>query len=241
MGHLNYWFKELKALQGVKQNAKFHKEDAYEHTLLVLDNAKTISNFGSVSDARNFMIAAICHDFGKAIVTKYDDKKGVYTAIDHENAGIPLAKDFVKRIFNDNDLSKYVVNMTKLHMKPHMLVANKNSKDKSYMKLFDEAMEPLDLYHFLHCDMVGRKHDTTEDFEQIFANADIACNILLDKYMIYKELMKQPEVTGADLIKLGIKPGPDFSEYLKFTHNLYLSFIPKEQTLRQLIGQYNLK
>ena len=58
----------------------------------------------------------------------------------------------------------------------------------------------------------------------------------LDKYC---ERMKEPEVTGKDLIALGIKPGPAFSDILKNSHKQHLSGQDKDKVLKGIETVYN--
>ena len=46
--------------------------------------------------------------------------------------------------------------------------------------------------------------------------------------------MQEPEVTGKDLISLGLKPGIQFSEYIKLGHKLHLSGLKKEDILKHI-------
>ena len=66
MDQLDHWFPELKALIGLEQNPVYHAEgDVWNHTMMVLDQAAKLRH----RDANPywFMLAALCHDFGKAV------------------------------------------------------------------------------------------------------------------------------------------------------------------------------
>ena len=44
--------------------------------------------------------------------------------------------------------------------------------------------------------------------------------------------MAKPGVTGKDLVELGFRPGPEFSEALGFAHKLQLAGVEKEEALK---------
>lgn len=48
--------------------------------------------------------------------------------------------------------------------------------------------------------------------------------------------MAKPGVTGKDLVELGFRPGPEFSEALGFAHKLQLAGVEKEEALCQTKG-----
>lgn len=109
MNQLSPWFIEVKDLIGINQSPTYHAEgDVFTHTMMVLDEAgkykdKTSNPFG-------FMLSALAHDFGKIVCTKEAD--GNYHAYGHEVLGLPLIKDFLKRLTNEDYLIKYVLNLS---------------------------------------------------------------------------------------------------------------------------------
>jgi tRNA nucleotidyltransferase (CCA-adding enzyme) len=69
MKQLDCWFPELKALCGIPQNPRFHAEgDVWTHTMMVVDQAAQYRN--EVQNPFAFMLAAVVHDFGKAVCTE---------------------------------------------------------------------------------------------------------------------------------------------------------------------------
>ena len=48
--------------------------------------------------------------------------------------------------------------------------------------------------------------------------------------------MAKPGVTCKDLVELGFRPGPEFSEALGFAHKLQLAGVEKEEALSQAKG-----
>ena len=225
MNQLDYWFKELKDLIGVNQNPKYHAEgDVWNHTMLVLDEGAKLKD--EAKEPYMFMLSCLVHDFGKSVSTKVIN--GIIRSIGHEYEGIQLTKNFIKRITNENKVLGYTTNMTKLHMKPLVLI-NASSSIKAFNKMFDESIEPHDLIYLSICDNLGRKKDgeyvPTKD-------------ILFKHFDIYLEYMSRPYVTGKDLIELGIEPNKNFKEALDFAHKLRLVGVNKEQTLKETISYY---
>lgn len=221
MNQLSVWFCEVERLIGVPQHTVYHKEgDVWTHTMLVLDEAAKRRNCSS--KPLYFMLSALVHDFGKITATEF--KKGNYHAYSHENEGLPLVKNFLQRITNEKELYSYVMNMTRLHMKPNTL-ARDNSSVKATNRMFDSAKSPEDLILLSECDTNGKiprnpYHETSK--------------FLKERLMIYREYMSRAYVTGKDLIQMGIKPGEKFSELLDYAHKLRLAGMRKEEVLYQI-------
>ena len=227
MNQISTWFKEIEDLIGVKQPKEHHPEgDVFNHTMLVLNQAAKLRQ--DAKDPLAFMLAAMCHDFGKAVTTKIDEN-GKVTSYKHELESVKITEAFLDRL-NKVNLKKEVLNLVKLHMKPNQMY--NIAKKKSMMKLWDEAICPEDLILLARADSLGR--DKIHDYDEIE-------KILRASLEDYKNLMKKPEITGKDLIALGLKPGQEFSEYIKFGHKLHLSGVPKEEVLRHISANINKK
>ena len=222
MGKLGYWFSELEELINIKQHSVHHKEgDVWTHTMMVLDEAAK-----KREDAQNplyFMISALVHDLGK--ITNTEVVKGEYHAYGHENAGVSIAEKFLHRITNENALISYVLNMTKLHMKPNTIAADKSSI-KATNKMFDSSKSPRDLILLALCDGLGKIPQKPQEETNAF---------LTDRLNIFEEYMSRPYVTGKDLINAGIKPGKDFAALLTHAHKLRLSGVDKETALKEVL------
>lgn len=223
MDQLNLWFPELKALIGVPQNPVYHAEgDVWNHTMMVLDEAAKLRH--RVENPYAFMLAALTHDFGKALCT--EEINGILHAYEHEKAGLKPAEAFVKRLTNESSLLKYVLNMTLLHMKPNT-VANAGSAPKVTNRMFDESTDPEALVCIALADDRGRicakLGESTEPF-------------LMGRLQLYQDLMSKPHVMGRDLIEAGLTPGGDFTEILEYARKLRLAGVNKESALAQTLG-----
>ncbi len=222
MNQLDCWFPEVAALRGVPQSIRYHQEgDVWTHTMLVLDQAA--QRRSQVAQPFWFMLSALTHDFGKAICTEFAG--GDYHAYNHENLGLPLAEQFLTRLTNEKALIDYVLNMTRLHMKPNCL--EKKVSIKSSNKLYDSSVCPEDLIQLSLSDDLGRITQQPQEAKAALMRQPLE---------IYKEYMSRPYVMGADLISMGLRPGPEFKELLNFAHKLRLAGVHKEDALRQTMG-----
>jgi len=228
MNQLNYWFKELKDIIGVQQNPQFHAEgDVWTHTMMVMDKAAKYCD--KAENPKGFMLAALCHDYGKAICTEVVD--GRIRSIGHETKGLPLVEAFLNRITAETKLINYVLNLCALHMKPNAL-AGMNAGVKSTNKMFDQAQDPTALVYMAMADNYGR----------IMANGIIPHeDLLFERLEIFNTIMAKPYVQGRDLIEAGIEPSEKFSEYLDYAHKLRLAGVDKEAALKQTLAYIRKK
>lgn len=223
MNQLDYWFKEVKDLIGVNQNPKHHAEgDVWVHTMMVLDEG--VKYLNQIDNHFAFMLACLSHDFGKTVCTQVIN--GEIKSYGHEAEGVPIAKEFLKRITNDKKIIDYVSNLVKLHMKPHTLAAD-NSSIKSTNRMYDEAIDPVALICIAIADSKGkiapREYISNDEF-------------LYSRLDIYNEYMSRPFVSGKDLIDNGLNPGKNFSDILNYAHKLRLAGIDKQSALKQTIA-----
>ena len=229
MKQLDTWFPEVKALMDCEQSPLHHPEgNVYNHTMMVLDEAAKCRK--ESSNPRYFMVSTLCHDFGKPETTAFNEEKGRVMALGHETAGVSVASGFIKRVYNENDMNKYVKNLVELHMEPLRMTSNEKTSNKSYMKLYDKCVAPEDLILLSRCDNLGKGNPADYTLKE---------QLLREKLGTYKELMAKPHVTGQDLIKCGCKPGPEFSEMLRYAHNCRLSGLDKDITMRQMSGEFS--
>lgn len=223
MEQMHTWFPEAEQLIGVPQDPTFHPEgDVWNHTMLVLDEAAKLRD--QAENPIGFMLTALVHDFGKPITTEICD--GRIRSIGHESKGLPIIRTFLDRVVRDKKLINYVLNMTQFHMRPNMLAAQ-SAGIKATNKLFDQSICPEDLVLFAKADHLGRPGaKMAPETEQYFTQ----------RLELFHQLMKKPYVGGNDLIKAGLKPGPDFSDVLDYAHKLRLAGVDKEAALKQTLA-----
>lgn len=223
MEQLDHWFPELKALIGVQQNPVYHREgDVWTHTMMVIDEAAKLRH--RAANPYWFMLSAVTHDFGKAVCT--EEKDGVLHAYHHEEAGVPLAEAFLRRMTGEVKLIEYVRNMTEYHMKPNT-VAGARSAQKVTTRMFDRSVDPEGLICLALADDRGRVTQAPATDHEAF---------LMERLEVFRDLMSRPYVMGRDLVEAGLKPGAEFTEILQYAHKLRLAGIPKENALKQTLA-----
>ena len=228
MNQLSHWFPELEALIGVPQPPQHHREgDVWTHTMMVTDAAAALRE--KAANPFGFMLAAVTHDFGKAVCTEEID--GVLHAYGHEEQGLPLAAQFLQRLIGEKKLLDYVCSLTALHMKPFSLAAA-GAAVKSTNKMFDQAADPEGLIWLAAADNRGKISDYPYVPREEF---------LLERLAVYRAYMARPSVMGRDLIEAGLQPDAGFSDLLALAHKLRLAGVPKEQALKQVLAEAKKK
>ena len=222
MAQLSTWFPELEQTIGIGQNPEFHAEgDVWNHTMMVIDVAVCFRK--KVKNPLGFMLAAITHDFGKAVCTEIIN--GRIRSINHEKLGLPLIEKFLWRLTSEKSLIEYVLNLAELHMKPNMLAAQ-NASVKATNRMFDQSHDPDALIYIAAADRLGKIAPNDKNDYNVF---------LCERLEVYCEYMTRPYVTGRDLIEAGIEPSEHFSEYLDYAHRLRLAGVDKASALKQTL------
>lgn len=227
MDALGYWFPELSALIDTPQAPEFHPEgNVFEHTMLVIDQAAKVRD--RADDPYAFMLTALCHDYGKAKTTFFNEKKQRLVAYGHDNAAKPIVDAFMDRLRLPNAVRAYVQNLTALHMQPNMYVEN-NATDYAFNHMFDKTKHAEDLLLLARCDHFGR------GLQRDYARYENKLSAQLTKY---RELMELPEATADDFMKLGAKPSPLLGEMLEMSHKMHLKGVPCNKAIVQTRNQF---
>jgi len=120
IGRIHELLPELGALLTVEQDPGWHPEgDAFEHTMQVVDAAVQLE-YNSNLEKLVILLAALCHDMGKATHTQMRD--GHIASLGHAHAGIPLAKKLLARITLKKNLIPAVLKLVDYHMAPFLFI-----------------------------------------------------------------------------------------------------------------------
>lgn len=216
MGQLKAWFPELDALIGCTQPEEYHPEgDVFVHTMLALDYA-----------ARHHMgqlvgLAVLCHDLGKPSTRTIIN--GTPRFRGHGPAGVAPASTLLERLCVKNTHIHAILPVVEHHMDVYNLESS-GASQKSWNKLFDKVYPEL-LLHTCLCDRNGKglpPITTPESTDEAYTS--------------YWSLDRGQEVTAPDLIAAGLTPSPAFAEALGLAHKMWLSLVPREEALPQVIA-----
>ena len=229
---LDVWFPEVKAMIYSPQNERFHPEgDSYNHTMMVVDNLAKVRNESNKPYA--LMVAGLCHDFGKPLTVTWNEEKQIHQNIGHQEAGIGPATAFLDRVVHDNSIKEYVLEAVEKHDEPLKLFDAKSKLTRTNV-FFDGLKNPEDLILITCADRTDTTHMTEKDVEYYR-------DWLTDRLDSYKELMSKPEIMGKDLVEMGMKPSPEFTEILKDAHSRHLRYEDKETILKSIRKKYGFE
>ncbi|HEX2613686.1 MAG TPA: HD domain-containing protein [Fibrobacteria bacterium] len=217
MGLLRF-FPELEALVGVPQEPEWHCEgDVWTHTLMVVDQAARLrAECGSENDALAHMLAALCHDLGKADFTIRKD--GRWRSPAHESGGDKPTRAFLARLTNETDLVDGVVTLVREHLKPTQLYNVRETLRPAAIRRLALRVDIAKLVRLARADHLGRT--TEEALEQRFPAGDW----LLEESKKLDVLLQKPApfLTGKFLLSLGLKPGPELGKIIAESFELQL-------------------
>ncbi|MDR1262484.1 MAG: HD domain-containing protein [Oscillospiraceae bacterium] len=227
MNQLDAHFPEVARMRGVPQDPRHHPEgDVWIHTMRVLDEAARLRD--QANKPLFFMLAALCHDLGKPDCTVVrDEAEQRISAVGHEEAGVDRAREQLQRLTNQNALIEYVLNMVQMHMRPNRL-AHSRSPIKKTRAMFDKSVNPNDLILLSKADVLITSQA---------AHADELESFLYERLDDYHKRMREPMLTGLDLIAAGFVPGPGFSEWMARARLFHFAGLSPENALRQLMNE----
>ncbi len=236
LGITQRYFPELHALIGVPQNPEYHPEgDVWNHTMMVVDAMRGlttkigirneelgIESRGEVKSKKykvkdwekeklKFMLAALCHDLGKATHTQIEPD-GRIRAIGHEAAGVEPTRSLLGRLTREQDLIESITPLVEHHLAPAHYYRNP-AKDKTIRRLSVKLAPHAtirDLCRVAYADFLGRDRDDAS------SGIDPSTEWLEERAKELGVLDSPPDplLQGRDLIELGLEPSPRFGEIL---------------------------
>lgn len=227
LNELNALFPELKSLQGIPQDKRFHPEgDVWTHTMMSLDAMAELKTGEPKKDIILFL-AILCHDLGKAETTENID--GKIRALGHENFLQPTIS-LVERLSDEKTLLETIISLVKTHLLPSQL-HQQNATDSAIRRL-STRVNINDLVILAKADHFGRT--TKEASEKKFP----AAAWLMEKAETLKVKDNKPKaiLQGRDLIVKGLDPGKSFKQILEDAYEAQLDgeFFTHQEALHWL-------
>lgn len=211
-GLLVHILPEVSAMRGVQQPPEFHPEgDVWTHTLMLLENLDR--------PTLTLALGALLHDAGKPPTFRVAERIRFDS---HAAVGAQMAEEILKRLRYSNDEIRQVAALVKNHLRFMEAPRMKESTLKRFMRLphFEEHLE----LHRLDCLASHRRLDNY--------------NLVREKWesLPPEAIRPAPLLTGDDLIRFGLEPGPEFKRILSALEDAQLdgTLQTREQALEWL-------
>jgi tRNA nucleotidyltransferase (CCA-adding enzyme) len=219
IGRLQTLLPELYATKGTPQHPGYHPEgDVFEHTKQAIDGAAS-AQYSSDDERLLMVLAALCHDLGKAETTRMID--GIVRSHGHDIAGVPLADQLLDRISDKTFLKKPILRLVRYHMVPVSMVKN-NAKAGAY-KILARNLMPATLRHLYHLAIFDKSARNPERGKPLPECPEPLLEQFLEQAQNYGVLdgPEAPVLTGKDLLDV-LPEGPELGLLLQQAYDLQL-------------------
>ena len=255
LGIVHKYYPEIEALVTTPQEPEWHPEGTvWIHTGMVVDQAaiqiRLPERTFTIDQALTVMLAALCHDFGKALVTRVED--GRIRSKGHSEAGEVPARAFLSKFIFGSDTTDQVVKITRDHLKTtvYWLALEKGEVDeKQYantLRRLLRRLEGVPVEVFLAVTEADKRGRGVIDAITAPYTEGEVFRSTLKKYDLELQA-KTPLVSGGELLEIfGLEPGPLVGEILRSVEsardegkiqdrNEALEFVYTEYNLKRLV------
>ena len=219
---------ELDLMMETEQNTPHHMYNVGMHTIEALKNSVKYDEMLSDNDVKLLRLTMLLHDTGKPAARTIDET-GRDHFLGHAEISEKIASDVMHRLKYDNDTINRVKRLVKYH--DHRRKLTEPRVRRTIVEISGELI-PLWLI-VRRCDICAQsmldreeKLKDVDDFERIYLKITERGDCLS---------MKELAVSGNDLIKAGIKPGPEFGVMLDKLFEEVLD-VPEHNTAEYLLG-----
>lgn len=179
---------------------KHHKADVFQHTLDVLMNTKP-------ELVQRLM--GLFHDIGKTVTRSVEPETQGVHFYGHELAGERMVEEIMARLKYPREL----IDAVKLGVRNHMRLKQAGDtgvkiKDKTLLKFRNEMGEQLEnILHLMHADNIAHSEASSMPYQ---------IDGIRKRLETLKDVPTKPKmpITGFDLQKMGLKPGPLFKDIM---------------------------
>ncbi|HIU75674.1 MAG TPA: CCA tRNA nucleotidyltransferase [Candidatus Pelethocola excrementipullorum] len=189
---------EFDAVMDTPQNNPHHCYNVGRHT---------IESLKYTPADKVLRLTMLLHDMGKP-ACRTTDEDGIDHFIGHAMEGMELARDILQRLKFDNDTIYQVTNLIKWHdcrMEPSLKTIRK-ILNKIGPNLFDKLLTVQ------YADTMAQSGFCRKEKIQRITEVEACFKEILDSNQCIS--LKDLELTGQDLIAMGLKPGPQIGQLL---------------------------
>lgn len=219
-GLTHVFLPEFSMMLNTSQNNPHHCYTVGEHSLHAVRHIQELyqqltpneppygQNFCAEKVNTILVYAALLHDVGKP-VCQTQDEKGIHHFYGHDVKGSELAHEILRRLRFDNNTIHMVSRIIRFH--EHRYDGNRRTLRRlinkagvdvmPYLFLLQEA-DVMSQSDFKRQEKLGRIRESRKMFEDIMREREPV-------------QIKDLALTGRDLIKLGVKPGPEIGKILQ--------------------------
>jgi tRNA nucleotidyltransferase (CCA-adding enzyme) len=208
-------FPEVAALRGTPQDPQWHPEgDVFVHTGHCLDALVLFPGWREREAGERVLLtlAVLAHDFGKPATTVRVERPGGarWTSPGHEAAGGPITESFLARLGAPSRYAAPIRALVVNHLAHHH---GQGESSDSAVRRLARRLAPAtvdELALVMRADAEGRPPLPATD-----AQARIDALVGRARALELAQLAPRPILLGRHLIRLGLRPGPDFSPLLE--------------------------
>ena len=220
---------EFDVCMETEQNNPHHMYSVGIHTVEALKNSVGYDKELSTDDIKLLRLTMLFHDFGKPAARITDDS-GKDHFHGHADISERIAVNILNRLKYDNDTINKVRKLVKYHDHRKRLT---EPRVRRTVVMISRELMPL-WFTVRRCDICA----------QSFMDREAKLKDVADCESIYNRIMargdclsiKELAVTGNDLIKAGVKPGPELGDILDMLFEEVLNE-PEHNTPEYLLGR----
>jgi poly(A) polymerase len=215
---------EVATMKGVEQPPQYHPEgDVWTHTLLMLEGLPA-------RPPATLAWGVLLHDVGKPPTFRPVAETGDRIRFDgHVDVGVPMGQEICRRFRFSNEDTQQILALIANHMRFKDVERMRPATLKRFVRLprFEEHME----LHRLDCSSSNRRLQSYDFVSRLLADTP-------------PEEIRPPKLlTGNDLLEMGYKQGPAFSQMLGSLEDAQLEgkVQTSEEAKRYLLSKFRPK
>ena len=238
IGRLNELLPELGALLDVPQDPGWHPEgDAFEHTMQAVDAAAQLA-YNDSREKLIIMLAALCHDLGKATTTELVDQR--WKSAGHAQESARIAKKFLPRITNKKELMALVVTLVEYHMHVLFFITD-NAGPAAYKRLAKKISPDVTLEMLMLLARADRRARNPHKGLPLAVDDEADINLFLERARnaLVLQQAEPPIVQGRDFLDT-IAPGPLLGKLVNRAYALQIDqgIHDKERLIKLVLSEY---